>query len=148
MSPLDQGQLVGIVDDHDRKLHRLESLGTPNASRAHHTLCIFLPTLALGTFGRVRLKPRSGLSYRVISWDIMLDKAGSCVVDILKGSGYPPPTSMCPGARPNTFGASHKGGGVSGWASTTINHGDYLIFNVFSFAVATQLGFGLELEVL
>jgi len=143
-------QVVRIISDHSRKLERLESIGTVAGGAvggAHHTLCAFQPTIAVATFGRVRLLPGTGLRYRVISWAIMLDKAGSAVVDLLKSSGYPPSTSMCPAARPNTFGASHKTGGTTGWASTTFNHGDYLILNVFSFAVAAQLAFSLELKV-
>lgn len=144
---VEQGQLVRIIGEHSKKLERLESLGTPAGGIAgvHHTLCAFVPTLAVGTFGRVRLKPGAGLRYRVVSWDIMLDKGGSCVVDILKGSGYPPPTSMCGGFRPSCVGPSHKTGTPSGWSSSTINHGDYLILNVFSFATASQLGFSMEL---
>jgi hypothetical protein len=144
---VDPFQSVRIVGGHEKRIARLETLGTPSAGSVHHTLIAFQPAVAVGCFGRFRLLPGSGKRYRVIAWAIALDKAGSAVVDILQGAGYPPPTSMCPAARPNTFGASHKNGTTAGWARTTIAHGDWMILNIFSFSLAAQLGFSLELKV-
>jgi hypothetical protein len=142
---IDQGQLVRIVGQHNKDLERLKALGTPSSSKVNHTLCAFDPAVAVHAFGRVRCLPGTGLRYRVVSWAIMSDVNGEAVVDILKGSGYPPATTMCGGNRPRLLGGKIATGGVTGWGSTTINHGDYLILNIFSFKTIAQLGFSVEL---
>lgn len=147
MTQVADDQIVRLIGDHSRKLERLETLGIPAAGSAHHTLVAFSPSLALGCFGRLRLLPGAGKRYRVLTWAIALDIPGTAIVDILQGSGYPPPTSMCPAARPNTFGAIYKTGTTAGWARRTINHGDWLILNISSAAVAAQIGFSMELKV-
>jgi hypothetical protein len=165
-------QLVRIVADHARKLERIETLadgssgvaiGGPHYSLAawlaifgngpgtvlgpHHTLVSFFPGVSVATFGRMRLTPGTGIKYRVISWAIACNPAGSVVVDILKGSGYPPMTTMCGGNRPSCVGGNHSTGNAALWTQPPIiDHGDWLILNVFSFAGISQLGFSMELE--
>jgi hypothetical protein len=146
MTKVDDFQLVRIVAEHGRKLERIETLGTsPIVGGVHHTLTAFTPSVAVGCFGRLRLLPGAGLRYRVVSWAIGIDINGSVVVDILKGAGYPPATSMCAFNRPSLVGGRSSTGGVGGWNSTTINHGDWLILNIFSYALAAELGFSMEL---
>jgi hypothetical protein len=106
----------------------------------------FFPGVSVATFGRMRFLPGAGKRYRVITWAIACDKGGSVVVDLLKGPGYPPPTSMCPFARPSCIGSNHSTGTAAGWTTDIFNHGDWLILNVFSFNLISQLGFSVELE--
>ena len=165
-------QIVSVVSDHARRLERIETLsdacgggaiGGPHYSLAawlaifgngpgtvlgpHHTLVTFMPGVSVATFGRMRLTPGAGIKYRVISWAIACYPAGSVVVDILKAGGYPPMTTMCGGNRPSCVGGTHSTGTPAFWTQPPIiNHGDWLILNVFSFAGITQLGFSMELE--
>jgi hypothetical protein len=141
-------QLVAIISEHSRKLERIETL--PNGSGAggdlHHTLVAFMPGVSVATFGRMRLLPGAGKRYRVISWAIACNAGGSVVIDLLKGAGYPPATSMCPGARPSCVGPNHSVGTAAGWATDIINHGEWLILNVFSYSLVGQVGFSMELQ--
>lgn len=165
-------QIVNIVSDHDRRLERIETLpsgcggvaiggdhytlgdwltifgnGPGTVLGPHHTLVAFMPGVAVATFGRMRLTPGPGICYRVMSWAIACDPAGSVVVDILKAGGYPPMITMCGGNRPSCVGGNHSTGTAALWAQPPIiNHGDWLILNVFSYAGISQLGFSMELQ--
>lgn len=141
-------QVVSLIANHDRRLERIETLASSAGAGGdtHHTLVAFFPGVSVATFGRMRLLPGAGKRYRVISWAIACDKGGSVVVDLLKGVGYPPATSMCPFARPSCIGATHSTGTPAGWTTPLFNHGDWLILNVFSFNLITQLGFSVELQ--
>jgi hypothetical protein len=82
-----------------------------------------------------------------MSWAIACNTSGSVVIDILKAGGYPPMTTMCGGNRPSCIGANHSTGNAALWTQPPIiNHGDWLILNIFSYVGIGQVGFSMELQ--
>jgi hypothetical protein len=144
--PVDEGQLIRVVSTHSRKLERLETLPVPSGSRVHHTLCVFVPVVTGAfTIGRLRLLPGTGLQYRPISWSLNADIDGNVLVDILGGVGYPPPTSVCWANKPRLLGQKAATGLCSGWNVTLFPHGYYLIVNIESYSILSQVALSLEL---
>ncbi len=138
------GRLLGL----NQKVARLETLET--ATGLHHTLVAQVSPTVDTIIVRVRLMPGTGRTYRIASWSLGSDAAGSITIDVWKDThaNYPPTNadSITNGHEMALVASNHgEDTDLSDWTTVAVNHGDWLFFYVDAVATLTTISIALEL---